>query len=81
MNNGRAVLGQNPKSTSTGQTYFHTSYISGNVLISSLYILSILQTCGHHVNSVYVYDTYRGSVHQTQLVKKLQQHWLGTLCQ
>jgi hypothetical protein len=72
MNNGLAVLGQNPKSTSSGQTYFHTSYISGNVLISPLHILSILQTCSHHVNSVYVYDRYRGSVHPTQLVKKLQ---------
>lgn len=74
MNNGLAVLGHNPKSTPAGQTHFHTNYISGNVLISFLYILTILQACSHHVNSVY--DTYRGSVHQKQLAKKTQQHWL-----
>jgi hypothetical protein len=79
MNNGLAVLGHNPKSTSSGQTHFHSNYISGNVLISSLYILSILQACSHQVNSVY--EMYRGSVHRTQLVKKMQQRWLGTVCQ
>jgi hypothetical protein len=79
MNNGLAVLGHNPVSTSSGQTYFHTSYISDNVAYLFPYILSILQACNHRVNSVY--DTHRGSVRQTQTVKKTQQHWVGTLYQ